>query len=262
MNKQPVALVTGATGAIGRAIAQSLAEKDYRVVLVCRNKRLADETTSQIRFSTGNSSVSYELVDVSVPSSIKDLAERWQGPLNVLINNAAVVPQTRTLSLEGLELQFATNILGYFRMSMAFFDILRTQKSARVVNVASYWAGDLDMEDLQFVKRSYNKGIAYRQSKQANRMLSKAFSMHWKSNSIDVNSCHPGDVNSKLSNDLGFGGSDTPDQGAETPVWLASSPELEGVSGSYFENRRPVVCPFSSKAAEVEALFQYCLNFC
>jgi len=152
-------------------------------------------------------------------------------------------------------------VLGYFWMTQLFSEHLKKSASARVINVASYWAGDLDLADLEFKRRRYNNGIAYRQSKQANRMLTVAFAARLKSYEVTVNACHPGDVNSRLSNDLGFGGHATPDEGADTAVWLATDPAAQGETGKYFEQRRTVRCRFGEDQAAVDALYEACLSY-
>ncbi len=109
-----VALVTGATGAIGNAIATQLAAKyTFEVVLLCRDQVKAVKAVAEIRSTTGNQRVRYELVDLSRHASIQALANRWRGPAHILINNAAVTPRRRQETPEGIELQFATNVLGY-----------------------------------------------------------------------------------------------------------------------------------------------------
>lgn len=115
--------------------------------------------------------VGFLLADLSVKSSIQQLANNWERPLHVLINNAAVTPRTREETNEGIELQWATNVLGYFWMINCFTSFLKMAAPARVVNVASYWAGDLDISDLECKRRRYDNDMIYRQSKQANRML-------------------------------------------------------------------------------------------
>ena len=257
-----VFLVTGATGAIGKAIARKLAtNQDSEVVLVCRNKYKAEQAVAEIVHSTRNTRVRYELADLSRHADIRKLAERWTGPLHVLINNAACTPRTRQETPEGIELQFATNVLGYFWLIDEFTDILKASAPARIVNVASYWAGGLDLNDLEYTRRSYDNDKAYRQSKQANRMLSVAFSDKLKSHHIAVNACHPGDVSSTLSNNLGFGGHETPDQGAETPVWLATHPSGQATTGKYFEHLRESTCAFSRNKQAVHALFDVCSRY-
>ena len=257
-----VALVTGASGAIGKAIARGIAQTPgHEVVLLCRNEMKARQACQEIIRTTGNGAVRYEAVDVSRRSSIQELAGRWQGPLHVLVNNAAVTPKRREETAEGIELQFATNVLGYFWMILAFTDHLKRSAPARVVNVASHWAGDLDLSDLEFRRRRYANGEAYRQSKQANRMLTVAFAERLKPYGISVNVCHPGNVNSTLSNNLGFGGSQTPDEGARTPVWLAVDPTGQKVTGKYFDRMQEVRCPFAEDRKAIAALYGACLRF-
>jgi len=257
-----VFLVTGATGAIGKAIARQLANiQDSKVVLVCRDQQKAVLAVNEITSLTGNSEVSYELADLSRYEQIHNLAKRWQGPLHVLINNAACTPRSRQETPEGIEMQFATNVLGYYWLIDEFMEILKASAPARVVNVASYWAGGLDLNDLEFTRRSYDNDQAYRQSKQADRMLSSAFAEKLKPYQIAVNACHPGDVNSVLSNNLGFGGHETPDQGAETPVWLATHPIGQKYKGRYFEHLGETNCLFARDKQKANALFESCANY-
>ena len=258
---KPVVLVTGATGAIGGAIARQLAGKDYAVVLAARDEGKARQALQSIRHATGNEDVYYELVDLSRKSSIQDLAARWPGKLEVLINNAGATPRRRLETPEGIEMQFATNVLGYFWLTDAFAEKLKEAAPARVINVASYWAGDLDLSDLEFKRRRYHNGTAYRQSKQANRMLTAAFADRFAPYRVTVNSCHPGDVNSQLSNDLGFGGSESPDAGARTPVWLATDPVGARETGKYFSHMREAHDRFTDDRTAVEALYEICQGY-
>jgi NAD(P)-dependent dehydrogenase (short-subunit alcohol dehydrogenase family) len=157
-----------------------------------------------------------------------------------------------------VELQFATNVLAYFRMIRAFTPYLLAAKGAQVVNVASYWAGGLDLDDLEFRRRRYHNDAAYRQSKQADRMLSRAFAERLANQGVCVNACHPGDVNSTLSKHLGFGGHQHPTEGADTPVWLAIGSAGAETTGCYFEKRRTVPCGFSEDRHTAERLFEAC----
>ena len=257
-----VFLVTGATGAIGYAIAQQLASiPAAEVVLICRNRDKAERVINNIISSTGNPKVRYEMADLSRYADIQVLVQRWTGPLHVLVNNAACTPRIRQETPEGIEMQFATNVLGYFWLIDEFSEILKASLPARVVNVASYWAGGLDIRDLEFSRRSYDNDQAYRQSKQANRMLSSVFAEKLQPYGIAVNACHPGDVNSTLSNNLGFGGHESPDQGAETPVWLATQPAGQEVTGKYFEHLRESSCQFSGNRQAALAFFDICANY-
>jgi len=255
------AIVTGATGAIGAAIAKGIAARGYTLTIVARNETNARRKVADIRRDTGNPQVDFVLADLSRLEEILNLAENWKGDLHVLVNNAAVTPRNRLETPEGIELQFATNVLGYFWMTQAFRPFLAAADQSRIVDVASYWAGGLDLNDLEFIRRRYTNGAAYRQSKQANRMLVVAWAEHLKKDGITINACHPGDVSSTLSNNLGFGGSQSPAQGAETPVWLATTPIGIQVTGKYFEHKHETRCQFGEDLETVSALFEICQRY-
>lgn len=258
MDHTTTALVTGATGIIGRAIAHSLVGMGIRTVLIGRDPKKTSRITAEINKDSGNDLASFKLADLSRRRSIIELANSWEDPIQILINNAAAAPATRKETPEGIEVQFATNVLGYYWMMESFKDQLTASGCSRIINVASYWAGGLDLNDLEFERRPYDNNAAYRQSKQADRMISRAFSDLLKEHNITVNSCHPGDVHSTLSRNLGFGGHQTPSEAADTPAWLAVSKQVDGVTGKYFEKRTAVPCPFSSQRDQVESLYQRC----
>ncbi len=257
-----VVMVTGATGTIGKAIARQIAVlPGYEVVLACRDEEKVKAAVREIVEATGNARVRVELVDVSRKASIQALAGRWRGPLHVLVNNAAITPKRRQETPEGIELQFATNVLGYFRMIEAFTPILRECAPARIVNVASAWSGELDLADLEFKRRPYRNQEAYRQSKQAGRMLTVAFAARLRPLGITVNACHPAEVSSPLSRNLGFALSRSADEGARTPVWLATDPAVAGVTAKYFEYCREVRCRFAADRAAIASLDEACRGY-
>jgi len=257
-----IAFITGATGAIGEAIARNIAiDLNYQVVLVVRSENKAKNAINNIREETGNQNVTYKIVDLSNKNEIFQFASEWDKPLHVLVNNAATTPRSRRENKNGIELQFATNVLGYFWMIQAFTERLIQSAPSRIVNVASYWAGGLQIEDLEFKKRNYNNDVAYRQSKQANRMLSLAFAERLAKHKVAVVSCHPGDVNSQLSNDLGFGGHETPDEGASTPVWLSTQAYEKLESGKYYAHKRIENCQFSQNKKSIEELYAICNSY-
>lgn len=237
-----VAIVTGATGAIGRAIAGGLADAGFELVLPVRDPKRGKGLPGRL-----------EQVDLSSRASIQAFAARWSGPLHVLINNAAECPRRRALTPEGIERQLATNVLGYLWMAEAFESALAASAPSRLILVASYWAGGLALEDLEFEHRPYDNDAAYRQSKQANRMTAAFLAERFAGSGIWVGSCHPGDVSSKLSHALGFGGSQSPEQGADTPIWLATADD-PGPSGGYYASRRHEECRFCRDRAGVSAL--------
>ena len=261
-NENRVVLVTGATGAIGKAIARQIAAQDgYSVVLLARDEQKAQEGVDEIRKAAAKNSVWYELADVSQKASVHSLAERWPGRLDVLVNNAAVAPRLRQETAQGIELQFATNVLGYVWMTLAFEEPLKQSAPARVINVASFWAGDLLLDDLEFKRRRYTTNTAYRQSKQANRMLTPAFAERLKPYQVMVNACHPGNVGSRLLGNLGYEGVESADKGARTPVWLATDAIGARETGKYFNNKTELPCRFAEDKAAVEKLYEICLGY-
>lgn len=247
-------VLTGATGAIGAEIAVKLAgSNDVQLVLAVRDEARGRALAERCAGLGAQTRVEY--VDLESRRSVRHLASRLDVPVHTLVNNAAVGPPAREVTEEGIERVLATNVLSYLWLAEALRPQLREAGGARIVNVASYWAGDLDVDDLEFDRRPYDNNGAYRQSKQANRMLTVRQADDYRDDGIDVHSCHPGDVNSRLSNDLGFGGSMSARQGAQTPAWLALAPDV-GPSGGYFAHRERAHCEFAQDRAAIDALHQ------
>lgn len=262
MEKVQSVLVTGATGAIGKSIARLIAEQENTcVTIIARNELKAQKAVKELIQTSGNANIGYRICDLSRQEEIKALARTWDSPLQVLVNDAGVTPRRREETSDGIEMQWATNVLGYFWMMKYFTPVLEKHGPARIVNVASYWAGNLDLTDPEFKRRHYHNDTAYRQSKQADRMLTVAFARRLRDKGISVNACHPGDVRSTLASNLGYGGHETPDQGAETPVWVATSPKLEGVTGKYFEHMHESFCSFGNDLEMTERLFEICDSY-
>lgn len=258
-----VVLITGATGAIGNAIARELAvTPDYALVLIARDESRAAKTVDAIRRDTGNDDVRFAIADLARRRSIQALADNWSGPLHVLVNDAGVAPPRRETTPEGIELTFATNALGYLWMTEAFAPHLERSAPARIVNVASYWAGELDIGDLEFRHRRFDNHTAYRQSKQANRMLTVVLAEQMAKRGIAINACHPGDPSSVLSRNLGFNGSQTPEEAAQTPVMLARGELGADKSGLYFEHGREARCRFAKDKDGCQKLYEICLGYC
>ena len=255
-------LITGATGSIGKAIAKLIAEKEgYRVVILARDEHKARITVDSLIKITGNPDISFVICDLSRKKDIIKTAASWKNPLHILINDAGVTPRNLEETPEGIEMQWATNVLGYFWMIKYFTPIMERSYPARIVNVASYWAGDMNLNDPEFKNRRYNNDTAYRQSKQADRMLTIAFANRLKNKGITVNACHPGDVRSTLASNLGYGGHETPEQGAATPVWLATAADMEGITGKYFEHMQESSCRFGKDQMLVEELYELCEQY-
>jgi NAD(P)-dependent dehydrogenase (short-subunit alcohol dehydrogenase family) len=211
-------------------------------------------------------------VDLASRKSIEAFAKKLReghARFDVLVNNAGVSrgSQPRVKSVDGVELTFATNVLGYFLTSRLLLPRLRENASARIVNVASTFASDLDLDDLQFTARPYEGMKAYAQSKACDRLLTWALARRLEGSPVTANAMAPG-----LIVDTGLyrhspeevmarlrprGGGRTPSDGADTAVWLASSPDVEGVTGKFFENRKEIPCSFRNREVE-ERLWSIC----
>ena len=257
-------IVTGAYGGIGKAICEILAnDHNNQLILAGRDGQQLNSTVEHIISITKNNSIHGYVVDFSSKESVENFALKLKDqPINVLINNHATGPQHRELTKNGIEVQFATNVLGYVWMINSFENNLKKcSPNARIVNVASYWAGNLDINDLEFKKRTYSADDAYRQSKQANRMLAFAYAEKFLHDGITVNACHPGDSNTKLSSSLGFYGHETPEQSARTPVYLAISNEFINVTGKYFRNCRIQDDPFMKDKELIRELYDICQTY-
>jgi NAD(P)-dependent dehydrogenase (short-subunit alcohol dehydrogenase family) len=246
------AIVTGSNTGIGKAIARDLAQLGATVTIACRSRERGETAAAQIIDETGNDSLSVMVVDLSSQHSIRDFAARVRtryDALHILVNNAGIWPTRRALTEDGIETTWATNVLGYFLLTNLLVDLLRASAPARIVNVASGFAGQLDLDDVQFEKRRFEGWRAYRQSKQANRMLTWTLAERLEGTGVTANAIHPGGVSTELFRDwrgpIGLLQSvydrlaaRTPTQGGDTATYVASAPGLGNVTGGYWYNRR------------------------
>jgi NAD(P)-dependent dehydrogenase (short-subunit alcohol dehydrogenase family) len=208
-------------------------------------------------------------VDTSNQSSIRAFVSNYRetyAALDVLVNNAGVLLPTRQPSVDDIELTFATNVLGYYLVTTGLLDALKAAGPSRVVNVASTFATAIDLDDLQFERRSYDAMTAYAQSKACDRMLTWAFARRLQGEPVTVNALAPGLVlgtslyrhlTPEAKRGLEQYGSRDVSAGAETAVWLAASPELNGVTGRFFEQGIEIPCQFHDEDEE-ERLWQAC----
>lgn len=270
MNDKTV-IVTGPTSGIGKQIATELARLGAQVVLACRDVVKGKATLEDIARQTGSKKLSVMAVDTSCRISVQDFARRFEQEhlrLDVLVNNAGINRRTRQTSVNGTELVFATNVLGYFQMTNELLGVLKSSAPARIVNVASTFAGELDIDDLQFERRHYDPIKSYKQSKACNRLLSWAAARRLEGTGITVNAMCPGMVQTGLYRDtapparlmiraMGWLWGRSVQQGADTAVWLASSSEVKGLSGKLIELRKEIPCQFRNEDLE-EQLWGKC----
>jgi NAD(P)-dependent dehydrogenase (short-subunit alcohol dehydrogenase family) len=265
-------IITGPTSGFGKEIAVQLAKLGAELVLACRDTERGKEAADEIERSTGSKSCTIMELDTSNRRSIHAFAQQVRqkySRIDVLVNNAGINRSKRQLSVDNIELTFATNVLGYYLLTLDLLDLLRSSAPARIVNVASTYASDLDLTDLQFDRRVYEGRKAYAQSKACDRLLTWAFARRLEGSGVTANAMAPGlVVQTGLYRDtafpvrlllrvlsLFFGRSIA--QGADTAIWLASSQEIEGVSGQFFELRKKVPCEFRGVEAE-EKLWSIC----
>lgn len=259
-----VCLVTGATAGIGLETARGLARAGARVVLVGRSKEKTQAVLQEIIQATGNDQVESLLGDLSVQSEVRRVAAEFRSRydrLDLLVNNAGGIFGPRQVTGDGLELTFALNHLGYFLLTNLLLDMLRPSTSARVVNLSSaaHKMGRIDFDDLQSERR-YGAMQAYADSKLANILFTYELARKLEGSGVTVNCLHPGVVRTNFGGTwslmsifyrLGSKLMLNAEQGADTVLYLATSPEVEGVSGKYFVKRKPVA---SSKASYDQAV--------
>jgi NAD(P)-dependent dehydrogenase (short-subunit alcohol dehydrogenase family) len=246
-----ICLVTGGTNGIGKATAQTLAQMGATVVIVGRNAPKTAQLVEEIRAASGNKNVDSLLADLSSQEEVRRLADEFKSKyphLHVLLNNAGAVFLQRQLSVDGIEMTFALNHLAYFLLTNLLLDTLKASAPARIINVSSgaHTSGRIEFDNLQG-ERSYGSR-AYGNSKLANILFTMELARRLEGTEVTgvtVNALHPGFVAT------GFGKNNgkiiaalvsifaplvarSPAKGAETPIYLASSPSVEGITGKYF----------------------------
>jgi NAD(P)-dependent dehydrogenase (short-subunit alcohol dehydrogenase family) len=266
-----VCVVTGASRGIGRETALGLARLGATVVAVARDPTRGAAAVAEIRGRSANDDVHLALADLSSQAEIRNLARRLAEGyprIDVLVNNAGAVNLKRTVTVDGIETTWAVNHLAYVLLTNLLLPVLQARPPARIANVSSdaHKGGRINFEDLQGERR-YNGWSAYAQSKLANLLFTDELARRLEGTGVTVNAVHPGTVST------GFGKNNrgwlrwgmtlagpfmlTAAQGAETVIYLASSPDVEGVSGKYFYKCNEVESsPASHDEAAAKRLWQ------
>jgi len=263
--RSKVCLVTGANSGIGKATALALATRGATVAMVCRDRGRGEAARAEIAEMSGNEAVELLVADLSSQGATRKLAEefaRRHRRLDVLVNNAGAIIGTRRLTEDGVEATFALNHLAYFLLTNLLLDVLKASAPSRIVNVSSnaHKGATINFDDLQ-MERGYAGMRAYGHSKLANVLFTYELARRLEGTGVAANCMHPGVVATKLAKDAALWLRIlwplmspmllSPEKGAETVVYLASSPDVEGVTGEYFVEKTPVTSSAESHSEEV-----------
>ena len=253
-----ICLVTGANQGIGKETALGLARMGATVVMVSRDRAKGEAALADVRSLSGSANVTLMIADLASFESIRALAKEFlahHDRLHVLVNNAGAYNTTRTLTKDGFETSFGVNHLAYFLLTDLLLDVLKASAPSRIVSVSStaHVGGKMNFDDLQG-EQSYAGARAYSQSKLANVLFTYELARRIEGSGVTANALHPGVVRTGFGkNNGGIVGPIfalaqaiarpifiSPEQGAATTLYLASSPEVEGVTGKYFAKSKEV----------------------
>jgi retinol dehydrogenase 14 len=248
-------IVTGASSGIGKATATALSQQGARIILICRCDSKGRAAMREITSVTGNPQVDLLLCDFASQRQIRRVANEilmLTDRLDVLVNNVGVIVNKRTLTEDGLEMTFAVNHLGYFLLTNLLLELLRSSDKARVVNVAAdahAWVKQFDFDNLQGEK-NYSQWQVYALSKLCNILFTYELARRLQNTAVTVNCLHPGLVATNFLENAGWKVRTLSkvvkyfllgaEKGSSTSVYLATSPKVEGITGQYFENCKPV----------------------
>jgi len=243
---EPLILVTGSTDGIGKATAAGLASGGAEVILHGRNEKKGKKVQRELTQTAGGGRPDLIIADYSRPDQIRrmatDLISRYSR-LDVLVNDAGTYQKSRHVTEDGIEMTFDVNYLGPFLLTHLLLPLLRKSSAARIVTVASSAHEDVDRIDWDNLpgEPAYDAWGAYSLSKFADVTFTYTLARNLEGTGITANCLHPGVVDTKLSHAAAPGISTiTPEEGAQTSIWLARSPDVAGVSGRYFDNRRQI----------------------
>jgi NAD(P)-dependent dehydrogenase (short-subunit alcohol dehydrogenase family) len=247
-------LVTGATSGIGLVTARELARRGAAVIIAGRSQGSAQRAADQIRAETGSKQVDYVWADLSSHAEIREMAgevQRLYSRLDVLVNNAGAYFLRRQESVDGYEMTFSTNHLSYFLLTDLLLDLIKASAPARIINVSSnsHYNNPLDFDDLQN-KARYRGMQPYGRSKFANVLFTYELARRLQGSGVTVNALHPGFVRTNMGKNNGWFArlivplvqlqGVTPEVGAETNIYLATSSDVNDVTGKYFVKNRAV----------------------
>ena len=256
------AVITGATSGIGEAAARQLAEMGAKLTLVVRNKEKAESLVARLVDQTGNERIGYEIADLAIMADVHSLCDRLLAagePVDMLINNAGALFNPRQQTAEGLEKSFALLLLSPYILTERLYPLLRRSGDARVVNVLSggMYSQKIRVNDLQSERGKYSGSVAYARAKRGLMIATEAWAERWQNDAIAVNAMHPGwadtpGVESALPDFYRITRRwlRSPDEGADTTVWLATSTEAGRISGKFWLDREQHPSHLSGRTKE------------
>ncbi len=239
-----VLLVTGSTDGIGKQIAIDLAQLGATVLIHARSFQRGEPVIKSLRREFPGANFDLFVANLEVQHEIEQMAKAIQQKydcMHALINNAAIYMAQRCLSADEIEKTFAVNHLAPFLLTHLLLPLLKKKKGSRIINISSdfHYAARFDLHNLQGEKE-YNSLNAYRNSKLCNILFTYELAERLRNDDLQVNALHPGLANTKLFRQFTLDGEPAnPKDGADTPVFLASSGEVDGITGSYFSCRLP-----------------------
>jgi len=255
MNNSSVVVITGANSGMGKATSIEIAKTGANVVMVCRSKKRGEEALNEVRSLTGSDSVELMICDLASLKSIEEFCREFKKKyqrLDVLVNNAGVILPGWHQTIDGYELQFGVNHLGHFLLTNRLLDLIVASGPGRIINVTSgaHKIGRIHFDDIN-LKKNYTLWRAYAQSKLANILFTYELAERLKGTRVTVNCVYPGAVatNMGINRDTGFGTFitkmlkpffQTSKEGAETAIYLATSLDVEGVTGKYFVSKKAI----------------------
>ena len=250
------AVVTGGASGIGVETARALAHAGAQVTLAVRDLQAGERTAADISATSGRDDLAVAQLDLADLDSIDAFVTGWTGALHILVNNAGVMDTPQGTTRQGWETQFGTNHLGHFALAVGLHDALAAAGDARIVAVASsaHGSSPVVFDDLFFARRPYDPGLAYGQSKTANVLFAVEATRRWAADGITANALMPGGIwtplqrhwsaerrealeeQARQAEASGAFRMKSVEQGAATSVFLATSPQVEGIGGRYFED--------------------------
>ncbi|WP_433132516.1 SDR family NAD(P)-dependent oxidoreductase [Micromonospora sp. CA-240977] len=275
------AVVTGGASGIGRETARALANAGADVTVAVRDTAAGERAAADLTAGGTPGTVRVARLDLANRASIDAFVTGWTGPLHILVNNAGVMALPElTRTAEGWETQFAINHLGHAELTLGLHDALAAAHGARIVVVSSsaHQQSPVVFDDIHFTARPYEAWSAYGQSKTATILFTVALAHRWAADGITANALHPGGIMTNLQRHLDDAqlrwvgavdeqgnrlevppGWKTPQQGAATSVLLAASPEVDGVSGRYFEDANEALV-IAERSDGMSGVLPYALN--